>query len=154
MTNHAPLYNDTPAVAAAPVVEFAGAHLDEADIRDLELIRSRRSLAYLKDRIGNDAMLDLLASDLAAAATQVTRWLDASEGRWRSDSLTMTVPGPTAQSFHDWFMGNMKRGNESLFRAGPPRPLHEPPTPRWPRPSDRERRRGQPALAHLLDLHR
>lgn len=120
MTDHDPLYNDTPAFEAAPVVEFGGAHLDEADIRDLELIRSRRSLAYLKDRIGNDAMLELLADDLDAAATKVTGWLDASDGRWRSDSLTMTVPGPAAEAFHAWFMGNMKRGNETLFRAGHP----------------------------------
>lgn len=65
-------------------------------------------------------MLNLLANDLRTATAHVTAWLDASQGRWRSDSLTMTVPGPSAAHFHAWFMGNMKRGNESLFRAGHP----------------------------------
>lgn len=117
MIEHAPLYNDTPLGAR---VDFTGIHLSEADIREMELIRSRRSLAYLKDRIGNDAMLELLADDVKEAAAHVRQWLDESAGRWQSDSLTMTVDGPTAAYFHAWFMGNMKRRNEALFRAGHP----------------------------------
>ena len=46
----------------------AGTMLDDNDIRDMELVRSRRALAYLKDRIGNDGMRRLLADDLNAAS--------------------------------------------------------------------------------------
>lgn len=120
MTEHVTLYNDAPVTDGGTVVDFTGVHLSDADIRDMELIRSRRSLAYLKDRIGNDAMQELLADDLSESTARVQRWLEESAGSWQSDSLTMTVEGPSAKYFHAWFMGNMKRRNEGLFRAGHP----------------------------------
>lgn len=119
------LYNDIS--RQSPVqVSFSGdglsasSVLDDNDIRDMELVRSRRALAYLKDRIGNDGMRQLLANDLNAASEQTEQWLHQSEGRWHSAALIMTAPGPPAAYFHDWFMGNMKQRHEPLFRAGHP----------------------------------
>ena len=113
------LYNDID--PRGPVrASFDGASLTDADVRDLELLRARRSLAYLKDRIGNDGMRELLKADLDAATAQNAAWVEQSGGAWRSGALTMRVPGPGAANFHDWFMGNMKRRNEPVFRAGHP----------------------------------
>lgn len=97
-----------------------GVALNEDDIRGMELLRARRSLAYLKDVIGNDTMRTLLADDLDAATRQTAEWVERSAGAWRSGALTMRVPGPDAVSFHHWFMGNMKLRNEPVFRAGHP----------------------------------
>jgi hypothetical protein len=113
------LYNEGP--PASIVTVSMDAHvLTDADVRDMELVRSRRALAYLKDKIGNERMLELLASDLDEATRQVAGWVEESNGRWQSGALLLRTAGPGADTFHDWFMGNMARQNEPIFRAGHP----------------------------------
>lgn len=70
MVDQVALANDTPRSEASATVDFAGMHLSDADIREMELIRSRRPLAYLKDRIGNEATLELLADDLGKSTAR------------------------------------------------------------------------------------
>ena len=54
-----------------------GRHLSDQDIRDEELARARHALAYLKTRIGDERMRDLLADDVATMTARPGR-------RWRA----------------------------------------------------------------------
>ncbi len=90
------------------------------DIRDLELERARHALAYLKCKLGNDGMRRLLDDDLQAMTVKVRGWVEASGGAWQSGSVTLAVPGPSAQTFQDWYVAAMTGGREAELRAGHP----------------------------------
>ena len=94
--------------------------LDNYGIRNAELDRARHALAYLKGKLGNDAMRLLLDDDLQAMAAQVRSWVEASWGMWQSGSIRLTVPGPSAQAFQDWYVAAMEGGWEADLRAGHP----------------------------------
>ena len=94
--------------------------LDNHGIRDAELDRARHALAYLKGKLGNDAMRRLLDDDLQTMAAQVRSWVEASRGMWQSGSMHLTVPGPSAQAFQDWYVAAMAGGREAELRAGHP----------------------------------
>lgn len=99
---------------------IAGRTLDDVAIRDIELTRSRRALAYLKAKIGNAAMRDLLKDDLVHTQARNRQWIEASGGRWKSGSLELVVPGPAAAVFHGYFMTMMKEDRQPELRAGHP----------------------------------
>lgn len=94
--------------------------LDNHGIRDAELDRARHALAYLKGKLGNDAIRLLLDEDLQAMAAQVRSWVEASWGMWQSGSIHLTVPGPSARAFQDWYVAAMAGGREAELRAGHP----------------------------------
>ncbi|WP_267425722.1 hypothetical protein [Methylobacterium sp. GC_Met_2] len=94
--------------------------LANADIRDIELARARRALAYLKARIGNTGMRELLRDDLDRARAQNRAWVEASGGRWKSGTVELVVPGPRAAAFHAFFMAMMKEDRQSELRAAHP----------------------------------
>ena len=94
--------------------------LDDAAIRDIELTRARSALAYLKDRIGNGAMRDLLKEDTDRSQVRTREWVRASSGRWKWGSLELTVPDPRAATFHEFFMTMMKEDRQPELRAGHP----------------------------------
>lgn len=102
-------------VATAEAERFA-----HADIRDHELVRARRALAYLKARIGDHGMRTLVAADLAAMTEVVRGWVEASGGRWRSGSVTLRLPGPGAVAFRDWYTWVVAQGRSNMMRAGHP----------------------------------
>lgn len=99
---------------------IAGRTLDDAAIRDVELTRARRALAYLKAKIGNAAMRDLLKDDLDQTQVRTREWVEASGGRWKWGSLELVVPGPSAAAFHGYFMTMMKEDRQPALRAGHP----------------------------------
>lgn len=94
--------------------------LADADIRDIELARSRRALAYLKARIGNAGMRDLLADDLDRTRARNSAWVEASGGRWKSGTVELVVLGPGAADFHGFFMAMMKEDRQPELRAAHP----------------------------------
>ena len=94
--------------------------LDDQGIRNAELDRARHALAYLKGKLGNEAMRRLLHDDLQAMAARVRSWVEASRGLWQSGTLRLTVPGPSARAFQDWYVAAMTGGRESELRAGHP----------------------------------
>ena len=95
-------------------------YLDDRDIDRAELERARHALAYLKRKLGNDAMRRLLDDDLRAMTARVRTWVEASEGRWRCASLRLAVPGPSARAFQDWYAAAMAGDREAELRAGHP----------------------------------
>ncbi len=99
---------------------MAERHLSDRDIRDAELERARHALAYLEGKLGNTAMRALIADDLEAMQATVRDWVEASGGAWRTASLELTVPGPSAREFQDWYIDAMARGREAELRAGHP----------------------------------
>ena len=92
------------------------------DLLRLELARARHALAYLKSKIGNDAMLELLASDLQHMTAQVREWVNASNGEWARRSVDLVVPGPGAAAFKQWYDSAWTggAGREPELRAGHP----------------------------------
>lgn len=94
--------------------------LANQDIRDLELRRARDALAYLKRKLGNDAMRGLLDDDLRTTTAKVRGWVEASDGAWQSASVKLIVPGPSAAAFQAWYVTAMSEGREVELRAGHP----------------------------------
>ena len=85
-----------------------------------ELARARHALAYLKQKIGNDRMRELLNGDLLLMKAQVQQWLRDSAGAWQSGSVELIVPGPSAGAFRQWYADAMSHGWEIELRAGHP----------------------------------
>lgn len=112
-----PDYNDDAYPAAALI---GGQTLDNAAIRGIELMRARSALAYLKAKIGNEAMRELLKDDLARTQARSRALVEASDGRWKSDVVELVVPGPAAGTFHAWFMRMMKEDRQPELRAAHP----------------------------------
>lgn len=94
--------------------------LDNQAIRDIELDRARHALAYLKAKIGNDAMRELLKDDLYRTAERCRQWIDASGGEWKSGAMELIVPGPSAETFHAWFFQMMGQDRQPDLRASHP----------------------------------
>ena len=94
--------------------------ITNADIRARELDRSRHALAYLKRKLGNEAMRDLLRDDLVEMTARVRGWVETSGGAWQSGSLELVVPGPSAKAFQGWYADAMARSREAELRAGHP----------------------------------
>lgn len=99
---------------------FAGGQLTNGDIRDAELGRARHALAYLKHKLGNDAMRELLRDDIAEMTARVRGWVQASDGAWQSGSVRLHVPGPSAKAFQAWYASAMANAREAELRAGHP----------------------------------
>ncbi len=97
-----------------------GATLTQHDIRSHELVRARRALAYLKAKIGDEAMRRLLAEDFATMTATVRGWVEASAGRWRSAQITLALPGPGATAFRDWYARVVAERRSAAMRAGHP----------------------------------
>ena len=102
------------------VALIGGERLDNQGICDAELDRARHALAYLKGKLGNDAMRRLLHDDLQAMAVRVQSWVEASRGMWQSGAMHLTASGPSAQAFQDWYVAAMTGGREAELRAGHP----------------------------------
>ncbi|WP_433204056.1 hypothetical protein ACQP1G_15255 [Nocardia sp. CA-107356] len=111
---------DNLASESPTTVAFDDVILDDAAIRETELLRARRSLPYLRDRIGNEGMRTVLDDDHRAVNKQVLSWLDRSDGRWRSGSLLLRGPRPPVGRFRAWFSGNPARRNGLVFAAAHP----------------------------------
>lgn len=99
---------------------IAGARLTNEDILNAELERARHALAYLKGKIGNDSMRELLADDLDEMTAQVQGWVEASNGAWQSGSVELVLPGPSAAAFRAWYAEAMAKSWETQLRAGHP----------------------------------
>jgi hypothetical protein len=94
--------------------------LMEQDIRNAELARTRRALAFLKNKIGSDAMITLMKEELDSATIQAEKWADDSNGEWKSGFVVIEMPKVRAEQFHNWFIGLVERGDESTLRAAHP----------------------------------
>lgn len=104
-----------------PTFALIGAdRLTAADIAKLELTRAKGALAFLKVKIGNDGMRELLAKEIRQSADRTTAWVDASDTKWRSGVLELVVPGPSAKAFHGFFMHLMKDDMQMELRAAHP----------------------------------
>ena len=90
------------------------------DIDAWELDRARHALVYLKQKLGNEALRDLLREDLARMTAQVRAWVQASGGAWQTGSVELIVPGPGAQEFRAWYDAAMADAREPELRAGHP----------------------------------
>ena len=98
----------------------ANTHLTNEDILNAELERARHALAYLKGKISNDAMRELLTDDLAEMTARVRGWVRDSHGAWQTGSVELILPGPNAAAFRAWYAEAMANQWEQELRAGHP----------------------------------
>jgi hypothetical protein len=104
-----------------PTFALIGAdHLDAGEIAKLELTRAKGALGFLKAKIGNDGMRSLLADEIRESADRTTAWVEVADGQWRSGSLELVVPGPSAEAFHGFFMHLMRDDMQMELRAAHP----------------------------------
>jgi hypothetical protein len=94
--------------------------LSNQDILNDELARSRHALTYLKQKIGNDAMRELLRDDLLTMTARMRDWVKASAGAWQTGAVELIVPGPSASGFRQWYANAMSESWEVELRAGHP----------------------------------
>ena len=113
-----PKANDRGFLAKAIIADEAPITND--DINVWELDRARHALAYLKRKLGNEAMRDLLRDDLAQMMVQVRGWVEASGGAWQTGSVELIVPGPNSREFRAWYDHAMANAWEPELRAGHP----------------------------------
>ncbi len=99
---------------------LADARLTNEDILHAELERARHALAYLKGKIGNEAMRDLLADDLAEMTARVRGWVQEADGAWQTGSVELVLPGPSAAVFRAWYAAAMANQWEEQLRSGHP----------------------------------
>ena len=93
--------------------------LEPADLNAEEIARAHGALAYLKAKIGNDRMQELLADDIAET-TKRTGDYARNSGGWKSANFRLVVPGPGAAEFHHYFLQIMKEDRQLDLRAGHP----------------------------------
>ena len=68
-----------------------------------ELHFARRALALLKNRLGNDGMMELLSTDIARADAYWERTVIASKGEFTETSTTINITGLNVKAFLGWF---------------------------------------------------
>ncbi len=73
---------------------MADRRLEPADLDAEELTRAHGALAYLKARIGNDKMRELLADDLAETMKRTEAWAADSTG-WKNAASRSCCRDPT-----------------------------------------------------------
>ena len=77
-------------------------------------------MAFIKAKIGNDGMRELLSAEIRQTADQIAAWARLSDGAWQTGVLELVVPGPSAKAFHTFFMTMMKENRQDELRAGHP----------------------------------
>lgn len=82
-------------------VRLAGEDTDST-IDEYELFSARRALALLKDKLGRDQLLDLLADEIAAGDAFLRDHLDRSAGEETTGTTTLRAHGITAAEFTGW----------------------------------------------------
>ncbi|MFJ8856041.1 hypothetical protein [Streptomyces sp. NPDC102437] len=97
-----------------------GTEYTQDDIRRWELDRARAALALLKDRIGDEAMRELLTEDLRAADRAMAPLPDASGGAWRSAVTEMEIGGITAEEFLTWWQGRLASADRTALLSANP----------------------------------
>ncbi|MFJ7910410.1 hypothetical protein [Kitasatospora sp. NPDC096204] len=97
-----------------------GTEYTQDDIRQWELNRARNALTLLKNRIGDEAMRELLAEDLRAADETMAPLPDASGGAWRSAVTEMEIDGISAEEFLTWWQGRLASGDRTALLSANP----------------------------------
>ena len=97
-------------------------HLDgeetDATIDGYELFAARRALALLKNKLGRDRTLDLLADEIAAGAAFLRDHLSRSAGEEATGATTLRAHGISAREFTGWLALAFAR--EDVMLAGNP----------------------------------
>lgn len=80
-----------------------GVAIDDQTIDTWELDAARRALALIKDALGNEGMLKLLAARRRASDEYFTRMIQESNGQLRGAVNDFRVTGLTLEEFLAWF---------------------------------------------------
>lgn len=111
---------DTTKNSSYSVTAYIGEEcLTDQDIQKMELVRSRRALTFLKNKIGSEKIINLIEEELNEATIQMEKWADESNGEWKSGFVLLEMPKVRAEQFHKWFMCLVKNESKLLGTAHP-----------------------------------
>jgi hypothetical protein len=79
-----------------------GSALTEIDLLRWEVDRARVAKALLLERLGPDATVELLKSEIEASARLAREWVSASGGRYAPSVTELDVQGGSAGEFLHW----------------------------------------------------
>jgi uncharacterized protein len=74
---------------------------------DFELNFSRRALAKLKARLGQQGVIDLLTPDIEQGNAYFRDCAQRSNGEWTAATITLRIQGVTTARFIEWFHDNL-----------------------------------------------
>ena len=103
--------------ATAQWVRLAGEQ-DDASIERFEVRAARRALALVKDKLGRERLLELLADEIAAGEAYLREHVERSAGQETSSTTTLLAHGITAGQFTAWL--GRAFGREDVLLAGHP----------------------------------
>jgi hypothetical protein len=107
----------TTGSTTAHIVRLEGDNSDST-IDGYELFGARRALALLKDKLGRDRILDLLADEIAGGDAFLHDHVDRSHGEEATGTTTLRAHGITAGEFTGWLARAFAR--EDVMLAGNP----------------------------------
>ncbi|HEY0238471.1 MAG TPA: hypothetical protein VGC37_07495 [Friedmanniella sp.] len=107
----------TRTAGAVATVRLAGEDTD-ASIDGYELFSARRALGLLKDKLGRERLLELLADEIDAGSVFLRDNVERSAGRVASGTTTLRAHGLTAREFTGWLSRAFAR--EDVMIAGHP----------------------------------
>lgn len=86
----------------------------------LELARARHALQYLKSKLEEQTLMSLIHEDLDKTTRKAEQWALQSNGEWKSGSVVIVMSSISAERFHAYFMGMMRRRDEIALRIAHP----------------------------------
>jgi hypothetical protein len=98
-------------------VRLAGEDHD-GSIEGFEVVAARRALALLKNTLGRERLLDLLADEIAAGSAYLRDQVALSAGQETTGTTTLHAHGITAAEFTGWL--SQAFGREDVMLAGHP----------------------------------
>ncbi len=93
--------------------------LDDQQIKNLELEQCRKALKFIKSKL-RPSIIEFLEDEIAESTERTEGYVEQSEGRWKSDSVQITMPGLSFQEYHGWFMGKVKERDEITLQVAHP----------------------------------
>ena len=90
----------------------------DGSIEGFEVVAARRALALLKNKLGRERLLDLLADEIAAGRAYLRDHVTASAGQETIGTTTLRAHGLTAAQFGAWLAQAF--GREDVLLAGHP----------------------------------
>ena len=95
-------------------------NLSDQDIKNLELARAQRCLEILKTKLGHDKLKELFQDEMNEVTTLSEKWVEESNGEWKSDFVIMHMPKISAKEFLTYFEAMASSGKEELLRFAHP----------------------------------
>ncbi|CDT20069.1 hypothetical protein [Vibrio coralliirubri] len=98
---------------------YSGVILNNNDIIAMDLERSHKALKFIKAKFHHHVKY-FLKDEIAITTQQSEKYVEDSEGKWKSGYTKITMPFLTYQEYHSWFMKKLASRDEIALQDGHP----------------------------------